>query len=93
MEARDRADERGRADRDTVSAIERFLSWEAAGGLTLIAAAAAAIVWANSPLAELYSAILKAPAAVQLGSFQIAKPMLLWINDGLMAIFFSSAPK
>ena len=88
MEARDRADERGRADRDTVSAIERFLSWEAAGGLTLIAAAAAAIVWANSPLAELYSAILKAPAAVQLGSFQIAKPMLLWINDGLMAVFF-----
>ena len=88
METRDRADERWSADRDTLSAIERFLSWEAAGGLTLIIAAAVAIVWANSPLAEVYSAILNAPAAVQLASFQIAKPLLLWINDGLMAVFF-----
>jgi len=70
------------------SAIQRFLEWEAAGGLSLVAAAAVAIVWANSPLADLYEAILKTPAAVQLGSFQIAKPLLLWINDGLMAIFF-----
>jgi NhaA family Na+:H+ antiporter len=88
MVARDRADERLSDARDSLSAIQRFLRWEAAGGLTLIVAAAVAIVWANSPLAELYSAILKAPAAVQVGSFQIAKPLLLWINDGLMAIFF-----
>jgi len=88
MVARDQADERWSDARDSLSAIQRFLRWEAAGGLTLIVAAAVAIVWANSPLAELYSAILKAPAAVQVGSFQIAKPLLLWINDGLMAIFF-----
>jgi len=81
-------DEQRIADRGTLSAIQRFLNWEAAGGLTLVAAAAVAIAWANSPVAHLYSAILAAPVAVQAGSFQIAKPLLLWINDGLMAIFF-----
>jgi Na+:H+ antiporter, NhaA family len=76
-------------DRGTLSAIQRFLRWEAAGGFTLVVAAAVAIVWANSPLAELYHAILLTPVAVQVGGFQIAKPLLLWINDGLMALFFS----
>jgi NhaA family Na+:H+ antiporter len=47
-----------------------------------------AIVWANSPLAGLYHAILLTPVAVQVGGFQIAKPLLLWINDGFMALFF-----
>jgi Na+:H+ antiporter, NhaA family len=88
MEVSGRVEERWSADPSTLSAIQRFLSWEAAGGLTLVAAAVAAIVWANSPLAELYEAVLRTPAAVQLGGFQIAKPLLLWINDGLMAIFF-----
>lgn len=77
------------ADRGKVrSAIQSFLSWEAAGGLTLVIAAAVAIVWANSPLQRLYHAILEAPVVVQVGGFQIAKPLLLWVNDGLMAIFF-----
>jgi NhaA family Na+:H+ antiporter len=80
--------ERGNADRGVSSALQRFLSWEAAGGVTLIVAAAVAIAWANSPLADLYHAILDAPVAVQVASFQIRKPLLLWINDGLMAIFF-----
>ena len=88
MEVSGRVEERWSADPSRLSAIQRFLSWEAAGGLTLVAAAVAAIVWANSPLAELYEAVLRTPAAVQLGGFQIAKPLLLWINDGLMAIFF-----
>ncbi|HEY7542989.1 MAG TPA: Na+/H+ antiporter NhaA [Methylomirabilota bacterium] len=76
------------AERDSPSAIQRFLSWEAAGGVTLVAAAVIALVWANSPLADVYGAVLKTPAAVRVGSFEIAKPVLLWINDGLMAIFF-----
>jgi NhaA family Na+:H+ antiporter len=88
MEVSGRVEERWSADPSALSAIQRFLSWEAAGGLTLVAAAAAAIVWANSPLADLYEAVLRTPAAVQLGGFQIAKPLLLWINDGLMAVFF-----
>jgi NhaA family Na+:H+ antiporter len=76
------------ADHRTSSALQRFLSWEAAGGLTLIVAAAAAIIWANSPFSRVYDAILDAPVAVQVGPLTIAKPLLLWINDGLMAIFF-----
>ena len=70
------------------AAIQDFLEWEAAGGVTLVVAAAVAIVWANSPLEALYRAVLTMRVAVQVGGFEIAKPLLLWINDGLMAIFF-----
>jgi len=42
----------------------------------------------NSPLAWLYDALLATPVAIQVGSLAIDKPLLLWINDGLMAIFF-----
>ena len=74
--------------RTPLSAIQEFLRWEAAGGVTLVAAAAIALVAANSPLASLYTALLDTPVAVQIGSFAIAKPLLLWVNDGLMAAFF-----
>jgi NhaA family Na+:H+ antiporter len=88
METHGRAEEQWGAEPGMHSAIQRFLSWEAAGGVTLVAAAVLALIWANSPLADVYDAVLKTPAAVRLGSFEIAKPLLLWINDGLMAIFF-----
>ncbi|BAP43780.1 Na+/H+ antiporter NhaA [Pseudomonas sp. StFLB209] len=68
--------------------IIRFFQLEAAGGLLLIAAAAAALIINNSPRSWLYNAFLEAPVVAQIGSLQIAKPALLWINDGLMALFF-----
>ncbi|MBF8724369.1 Na+/H+ antiporter NhaA [Pseudomonas sp. NY15372] len=68
--------------------ISRFLQLEAAGGLLLIAAAVLALIINNSPLAYLYGGLLDVPVAVQVGALQIAKPLLLWINDGLMALFF-----
>ncbi|EKT4465908.1 Na+/H+ antiporter NhaA [Pseudomonas putida] len=68
--------------------ISRFLQLEAAGGLLLIAAAVLALIINNSPLAYLYGGLLDVPVAVQVGTLQIAKPLLLWINDGLMALFF-----
>ncbi|OGI62770.1 MAG: Na(+)/H(+) antiporter NhaA [Candidatus Muproteobacteria bacterium RBG_16_60_9] len=71
-----------------ISAIREFLRLEAAGGILLAAAAAAALVCANSPADSLYIALLDIPVAVQIGALSIAKPLLLWINDGLMAIFF-----
>jgi len=43
---------------------------------------------ANSPLAGAYRAFLDLPIAVRIGDFDIAKPLLLWVNDGLMAVFF-----
>ncbi len=68
--------------------ITRFFQLEAAGGLLLIAAAALALIVNNSPLSWLYNAFLETPVVTQIGAVQIAKPLLLWINDGLMALFF-----
>ncbi|MGB6410677.1 MAG: Na+/H+ antiporter NhaA [Candidatus Deferrimicrobiaceae bacterium] len=65
-----------------------FLRLEAAGGLVLMVAAVLAMVVANSPLADYYAALLDIPLEIRIGTFGIAKPLLLWINDGLMAVFF-----
>jgi NhaA family Na+:H+ antiporter len=65
-----------------------FLRLESAGGLVLMAAAVLALIVANSPLADYYAALLDIPLAVSIGTFGIAKPLILWINDGLMAVFF-----
>lgn len=69
-------------------ALTDFLRLEAAGGILLIAAAALAMLCANTPLEEFYEGFRELPVAVQLGDLSIAKPLLLWINDGLMAVFF-----
>jgi len=61
---------------------------EAASGLLLIAAAALALIINNSPLSYLYNGLLEVPVVAQVGALKIAKPLLLWINDGLMALFF-----
>jgi NhaA family Na+:H+ antiporter len=65
-----------------------FFRMEAAGGLMLVAAAGLGMVWANSAAARLYHAMLKLPISIRAGDFALAKPLLLWVNDGLMAIFF-----
>lgn len=68
--------------------IREFIRMEAAGGIVLIAAAGLALVLANSPLGSLYTTFLDIPVAVQIGALEIAKPLLLWVNDGMMAVFF-----
>lgn len=70
------------------STFTRFFQLEAASGLLLIAAAVLALIVNNSPLSWLYNGLLEVPVAVQIGALSIAKPLLLWINDGLMALFF-----
>jgi len=70
------------------STFTRFFQLEAASGLLLIAAAALALIINNSPLSHLYAGLLDVPVVAQVGALQIAKPLLLWINDGLMALFF-----
>jgi NhaA family Na+:H+ antiporter len=69
-------------------ALTDFLRLESAGGILLIGAALLALICANSPLEEFYDGFRDLPVAVQVGRLEIAKPLLLWINDGLMAIFF-----
>jgi Na+:H+ antiporter, NhaA family len=68
--------------------ISDFLKLESAGGLLLVAAAVLALICSNSPLRHAYDNLLNIPVEVRVGSFAVAKPLLLWINDGLMAIFF-----
>ncbi|ROR32654.1 Na+/H+ antiporter NhaA [Inmirania thermothiophila] len=65
-----------------------FLRTEAGGAVLLLAAAVLALGLANSPLAGAYEALLTTPVAVRVGALEVAKPLLLWINDGLMAVFF-----
>lgn len=68
--------------------IADFFRMESAGGVVLMFAAAVAIILANSPLSGYYSLIVSTPVEVRIGGLEIAKPLLLWINDGLMALFF-----
>jgi Na+:H+ antiporter, NhaA family len=71
-----------------VRGLQEFFRLEAAGGILLIAAAVLAMVCANSPLSWLYDGFRELPVQVRVGRLDLAKPLLLWINDGLMAIFF-----
>ena len=71
-----------------INALRDFLKLEAAAGMILVVASVAAMVVANSPLQGLYASLIDLPVEIRVGGFQIAKPMLLWINDGLMALFF-----
>jgi NhaA family Na+:H+ antiporter len=70
------------------AAIQEFLRLESAGGILLVATAAIALILSNSPLAPLYNTALELPFTIALGPAGLSKPLLLWINDGLMAIFF-----
>ena len=69
-------------------ALRDFLKLESAGGLMLVLAAVLALAVANSPLSWFHAALIDLPVHVRVGEFVIAKPLLLWINDGLMAVFF-----
>ncbi len=71
-----------------INAIRDFLKLESAGGLALFAAAALALIVANSPLEPLLSLLEDVPVAVQVGALEINKPLYLWVDDGLMAVFF-----
>ncbi|WP_288196708.1 Na+/H+ antiporter NhaA [uncultured Pleomorphomonas sp.] len=68
--------------------LERFLHVEAVSGIVLLAAAAIALVWANSPLAESYHHLWHVSFSVGLGEFKFDRPLHFWINDALMTVFF-----
>ena len=65
-----------------------FLKTEAGVGILLIIATIMAMILANSSLTSYYNTMMETPVMVMFGQFHIAKPLLLWINDGLMAVFF-----
>jgi len=71
-----------------VRPFQEFAHTAAAGGLVLLAAAIVALVWANSPFAGAYHALWHTTFSVGVGEFVFAQPLEVWINDGLMAVFF-----
>ncbi len=68
--------------------IEEFIKKESSSGILLIIATAMALLLKNSFFSEYYVAFLQTPVEVRFADLHIAKPLLLWINDGLMAVFF-----
>jgi len=68
--------------------LKAFIDSEAASALPLLAAAVLALVLANSPFAGTIHGLLGTKLGLTYGEIGLAKPLLLWINDGLMAVFF-----
>ena len=72
----------------TATYIKNFFKMESAAGILLFMSAILALILANSPWSHYYDLLLDTPVALQIGELIIAKPLLLWVNDGLMAVFF-----
>jgi len=77
-------------DRREGSAFARFFAAESAGGIVLAIAAVVALVVSNSPLTDWYQSFLSYPGEVRIGgdTIVLAKPLILWVNDLWMAVFF-----
>ncbi len=71
-----------------LSPFQKFIKLESFAGILLLAATVIAIIWANSPFNYVYQNILNYKIGFYSQSFELIKPAILWINDGLMAIFF-----
>jgi len=71
-----------------LTSIEEFIKKESSSGILLILVTLTALLLQNSVLTDFYSRFLETPLQISFGSFGIAKPLLLWVNDGLMAVFF-----
>jgi NhaA family Na+:H+ antiporter len=71
-----------------VRPFQEFAERESSGGILLLACTLIALVWANSPWADGYTALWHTPFTVALGSFNLSKELHFWVNDGLMAVFF-----
>ena len=72
-----------------VGPFQRFFKIQAASGILLIIATVVAMIWANSSMSDVYQRIVNWELTIQIGQvFKLSKPIILWVNDGLMALFF-----
>ncbi|NJX14106.1 Na+/H+ antiporter NhaA [Tamlana crocina] len=71
-----------------LSPIQKFINIESFSGTLLLLATILALIWANSPFAESYQSIWEFKIGFTSQTFELSKPLILWINDGLMAVFF-----
>jgi NhaA family Na+:H+ antiporter len=67
---------------------QEFVRLAASGGIVLLIASILALLWANSPFSASFFQLWESKFSINLGSFQLSKDLLKWVNDGLMAIFF-----
>ncbi|HMR39339.1 MAG TPA: Na+/H+ antiporter NhaA [Ignavibacteria bacterium] len=75
-------------DKYLVTPFQRFIRAESSSGILLFGATIIALVWANSPISESYQNLWQFKIGISSEAFELKKPLILWINDGLMAIFF-----
>ncbi|MFC2129479.1 Na+/H+ antiporter NhaA [Bacteroidota bacterium] len=71
-----------------ITPFQRFVKIESFSGILLFSAMIIALIWANSPFSDTYTSILNFELGFSSDSFKLTKPVILWINDGLMAVFF-----
>lgn len=75
-------------DKLLITPFQKFVKIESFSGILLFAATVIALIWANSPLANLYDSLWQYKIGITTSNFELNKPIILWVNDGLMAIFF-----
>lgn len=75
-------------DKLLITPFQKFVKIESLSGLLLFCATIIALIWANSPLSHLYESLWQYKIGFTSPNFELSKPLILWVNDGLMAIFF-----
>jgi NhaA family Na+:H+ antiporter len=71
-----------------LSPFQKFVNLQSSTGILLLATTIIALVWANSALSESYQSFWQFELGIVTDSFELKKPLILWVNDGLMSIFF-----
>src|SRR5436305_5348896 len=74
--------------RNLAAPVRSFLSTETGGAFVMLAAAIAALLWANSPWWHTYESVWSTVLSIRIGSAGIAADLRTWINEGLMTLFF-----
>ncbi|WP_028377326.1 Na+/H+ antiporter NhaA [Leeuwenhoekiella sp. MAR_2009_132] len=71
-----------------ITPFQKFVKIESSGGILLLLATLTALIWANSPLGSSYAALWDFKIGIKTEHFELYKPLILWVNDGFMTIFF-----
>ncbi|HBL80619.1 MAG TPA: sodium:proton antiporter, partial [Aequorivita sp.] len=71
-----------------LSPFQKFVNLQSSTGILLLATTIIALVWANSAFSESYQSFWQYEIGIVTDSFELVKPLILWVNDGLMSIFF-----
>ena len=75
-------------DKTLITPFQKFVKIESFSGILLFSATIIAVIWANSRFGYLYESLWQYKIGITIQDFELIKPLILWINDGLMAIFF-----